>query len=87
LDLVVIRRTQSNSYFTSVPLQTLQNRCPQRSQTAVNFRVRFPHLQHLIAAIRQPFSIKYLVAFLPPHIAILRFAEIHTKLFRDLFKR
>jgi hypothetical protein len=28
------------------PLHTLQKRCPQRSQTAVNLRVRFPHLQH-----------------------------------------
>src|ERR1700688_900715 len=36
----------SNPYFFWVPSQTLQNRCPQRSQTAVNFRVRFLHLQH-----------------------------------------
>ena len=38
--------TKRNPYFFWVPSQTLQNRCPQRSQTAVNFRVRFLHLQH-----------------------------------------
>jgi len=29
-----------------VPLHTWQNRWPQFSQTTVNLRVRFPHLQH-----------------------------------------
>ena len=38
----------------AVPLHTLQNRCPQRSQTAVNFRVRFPHLQHFRVTFHLP---------------------------------
>ena len=39
--------SELNAIFAHLPpLQSLQNRCPQLSQTCVNLRVRFPHLQH-----------------------------------------
>jgi hypothetical protein len=36
------------------PLHSLQNLCPQLSQTWVNFRVRFPHLQHFRVTFHPP---------------------------------
>src|ERR1700693_1517681 len=36
------------------PLHSLQNLCPQLSQTCVNLRVRFPHLQHFRVTFHAP---------------------------------